>query len=191
MKLISTLGLILLAHFCFSQRQEVSFIAGYSVARVDVGATYGSFLIPFKDHAHHEGIVIGGNYHYNLGKKEFLRLNAGLHYHGNHLLIPIGFNVDFGKKFHVLAGLGLNVKLEISNNIPIYNRWQMGWYYSLGLGYRISDRLDVTFNYRMNNDITALYDGKQTLLGGGSNIAPYYESFGSLQLSVSYTLFDK
>ncbi|PHR35198.1 MAG: hypothetical protein COA38_02590, partial [Fluviicola sp.] len=100
-------------------------------------------------------------------------------------------------------GLGVNTKFLLSNtpyplntpppsNNPYpsreYTNVQFGWYYELGLGFRLNERLELNLAYQMNMDLTELYL-HNTFSPNGSYYRESTKEFdASLRLGVTYSL---
>lgn len=201
MKVLLFLSSVFIGTLGYSQQHEISANIGYGGAEYE---PYGSylFLVPYHPVNQSVSLSLGGRYHYNFDKK-LLRLNIGTMYQYksfdnlHQLSISIGINLNHGKKVRFFYGLRVNTKFLLSNtpyplNTPApsreYKNVQFGWYYEIGLGYRLNERLELNLAYQMNMDLTELYL-HNTFSPNGSYYRESTKEFDALlRLGVTYSL---
>lgn len=191
-----------LGRIAVSQQQEISLTLGFGGVDYDAQENF-IIIAPFSGINLYEVMAFNFGYHYAFGERKLFRLNTGLQYHVKSLknfreqnnlhqcYVPVGINMDIGKKLHLVYGIGIQTKflihgLKTSNTEE--NAIQLGWYFNLGAGYKIGEKLRVVMTYQMNSDITPVYSKEFHSPGGATYELSFKEFEGVIQIGCFYRL---
>ena len=181
------------------QRHEVEFTTAYGGVNTAYGFLEAESLItlPYHPLTKYMSLGLGGRYRYfEESSKSFgIGYTVGLFYHLKatnelqQLHVPIGFNSFVGNTVQFRFGAGLNPKFHLSSQSYYAFRFaQIGCYFELGLGVKISQQLGIHFGYQMTYDLTGRYKNAQTLPIGVQLQIDEKEYEGTLRLGLTCTI---
>lgn len=187
---------------CFAQRDELGVNIGY-------GKSYfgDPQLFPFQNN-NFDSYKIGCSYYHTPVKAPFSFCTSISYIHNqsedakiDFIDIPFGLQLDLGKRIHFMAGSSLNAKFlihynqaakeRVSNHEERLNRTQLAWSFWGGLGYRINEKVDLSFTYINTSDITNLYTIQKSSPGGAKYDLIGKSSIGLINCSLKFTLNKK
>lgn len=76
------------------------------------------------------------------------------------LKVPLGIEVEIGKQYQFLFGLGLYIQAFLNSTQKTYyefSDYQAGFNLNFGTGYVLNDKYTLFIKFRKDNDITKLY----------------------------------
>jgi hypothetical protein len=203
MKILLLSSLILLTGKLFAQNHEIGIELGAGQIIIDENST---FFIPPLLEEENKFRRVGVNYSYSPDSAGF-SLKSGVMFDQrnsngtvfNYLRIPVGIEFHPGNKIQLILGLGFygSVLLSITDPTTYYayhsdefNEFQIGGNYSGGIGFQLSKKINLSFQYQKNFDIMRMYEEDRSSPGGLPYTIKIRGFEGFLKLGFKYKIFN-
>ena len=163
-----------------------------------------TFISPFKDSSS-RFIKVGLKYGYN-PKNNKISIRSGVDFESRNynffnqsfIKIPLGIDLVLGKKLQCIAGLGTYIAFLLENSgghlldvsmIPETNNFYHGAQLNLGIGYSISNDINIIIEYVTNFDYSRMYKDKGPVYGIGPQYTnDVFGTDGYIDLTIKYRL---